>query len=184
MILCSRTLSSVWMMQGFLILLTSAWPHYMLERNCELGVALVDRNSKLPIIMNARPFENPALLSVSVGVDSDIVESGAQLQVGVPVTLKYNGTFSIDGTHIAFVVSSGQFPNSLPCGASGAKMICTTCDNTGSKTGFLRHASWTPGPEVGEARLAVTMAHVGKGTPSVVVGRLTVQVVAGPDSDL
>merc|ERR1712190_532191 len=114
----------------------------MLAHGCDKGSGLVDDLSVTPTIMNTFPFENPALLSVSREYDGDAVKSGAELPAGVPVTLKYNGTFSIHGTHVAFIVSSGELPNSEVCGDKGAKLICTTCGNAG----FIKYTTWTPGP--------------------------------------
>mmetsp|Transcript_11810 Transcript_11810/g.21520 ORF Transcript_11810/g.21520 Transcript_11810/m.21520 type:complete len:221 (+) Transcript_11810:175-837(+) len=99
---------------------------------------------------------------------------------GQPVRLLYNGVISPYGTHIAFIVSAGKLSGGVPCGNETGQMLCTTCSNP-APVGFLRTASWTPPDLEGVATLAVSAAHAGPGTPSVVIDRLTVRVLPGTD---
>mmetsp|Transcript_44060 Transcript_44060/g.104256 ORF Transcript_44060/g.104256 Transcript_44060/m.104256 type:complete len:256 (+) Transcript_44060:143-910(+) len=95
---------------------------------------------------------------------------------GTPVRLLYNGVISSYGTHVAFVASSGKIENGVLCGDRGGQMLCTTCGDP-APVGFLRSALWTPPMTSGLATLAVSAAHAGPGTPSVVIDRLTVQIL-------
>mmetsp|Transcript_34605 Transcript_34605/g.79162 ORF Transcript_34605/g.79162 Transcript_34605/m.79162 type:complete len:219 (-) Transcript_34605:50-706(-) len=95
---------------------------------------------------------------------------------GQPVRLLYNGVISPYGTHIAFIVSSGKLSGGVSCGNATGQMLCTTCSNP-APVGFLRTASWTPPEDEDVATLAVSAAHAGPGTPSVVIDRLSVRVL-------
>lgn len=143
----------------------SAWPDYVLHHECEKGLELLASNADfIPPIMGAIPLLDLGILGVAAA--GQVVEPGAEVPLGTPLTISHNATAGTYGMyHLVFVVSSGRLEGGEPCGETGAELVCTTC---GEDPGFLKRATWTPAVR-GPARIAVGAARMLVGTPAVTI---------------
>jgi len=170
-----------WVLLTLLPLASFAWPNYLLDDGCIKGMNLVNTSDSLPpTIMGVIPFERDDLFIIENEANSTPIHNHGDVQAGTQLTLKYSGTHNTQGgTHIAFAVSSGWLSDSKPCGTEGARLLATTRGSA-----FRWSATWTPGPQLGPATVAVSMAHVNFGTPSVQISRFRLSVIASAASEL
>ena len=178
----------------------TALPHYLLQRGCAKGLALVNTSGPLPAIMTAVPEVDPGILAVLhtasspatrvrertggaiasffSGISSPVpppaVARGDAVPRGATLEVMYNGSYAGHATHIAFVVDKGDLVGGVPCGPfNGASMHCTTC---GDDEGWIKATRWRVPFTRGEATVAAAVAHSGLGTPAVRLARFTVVV--------
>eukprot|EP00035_Acanthoeca_spectabilis_P024882 m.455851 g.455851 ORF g.455851 m.455851 type:complete len:217 (-) comp20945_c0_seq1:74-724(-) len=196
------TPTSLWFVAGWLTVAstpTDALPHYLLQRECHKGFALVNRSGPLPAIMTAVPDVDPSLLAMFeappprdqatsvLGAASSFfsfhsedvipmppIQRGAAVRGGARIELVYNGSYAGHATHIAFVVDAGVLHGSVPCGDTGARMLCTTC---GDDEAWLKSSIWTVPVVAGPVTAAVAVGHSGLGTPAVRLARFTIDVL-------
>ena len=156
------------------------WPHFLLENDCEKGLALVGGASHLPRIMNVIPTEDPTIIEVyRRGVDEcdRALNHGDVVIAGDVIDLVYAGTILPD-THTTFVTSSGELRGGQSCGGGGGSLLCSSCGE-----GWVKRAAWMP-TTPGVAQVAVGFAHGNYGTPAVTVGIITLHVAVANETTL
>lgn len=150
------------------IFFVRAWPNYLLHHGCAKGLELLV-SGEPPPIMGAIPILDPTILSLSHENGSE-VGIGMHISIDTSLLLTHNGSKGPHGFQTVFVVSSGALDGGLPCGDSGAQLVCTSCGS-----GWLRHVRWTA-TRSGSATIAIGAARAGFGTPAVTIASRIVNV--------